>query len=470
MPLNVSSDILRELKPGLESEIKNRFELKDDDAYDTAEYITFLISNKDTKEEVFKELSDVWDFSSVPNFLDLVFEEIANIQRRHGQASGNSGRDEYDVPSAASQTAGENYVPSSTPSVPQGPHALSTAETPPSSIHTKPRPTGPSVPAGPKRMSEQEKLALRSKRFGTDSNARNGSHGSINKGGINKTRANDRGSNVKRPAHVTDKLEKFIASENNDENGVTKFTARKPKGRCPRFPKCTLANCELAHPTKECFAYPRCPNPPGTCNYLHPDQDQELIAKLEESNKEYQERVKKSIELKQGTCKFGAKCAKENCPFAHPTPANPEAKIETLEFCPGGINCQDDECKKAHPRAPNAGVKPLPSLNELALEQCKYGMNCTNFKCVRRHATSSVPCRAGLECRRVDCTFNHPFREMCRFGAACHIATCMYQHPQGRTMVSHTWTKDSRNQGQQQVDERQFAVGEDQVMEQVVQQ
>jgi len=44
----------------------------------------------------------------------------------------------------------------------------------------------------------------------------------------------------------------------------------------------------------------------------------------------------------------------------------------------------------------------------------------------------------------------------------------MYQHPEGRTMVPHTWTKNDG--AQNQVNERQFAVGEDQVMEQVAQQ
>lgn len=474
MSLNIPSNILEELRPGLESEIVNRYHVEKDEAYDIAEYIIFLIKNKSSREEVVKEILDVGEFPGDESFMNLVFEEIANIQRKHqpGTNGASTGaRDEY-VPSAASQNQEENYVPSPGPGAPQTPQAprpMNTPGAPPTSIHTKPRPSGPSVPAGPKRMSEQEKLALRSKRFGTDSSTRNGSHNSINKGGITKSRTNDRG-NTRRPLQATEKLEKFIATGSASLDGVTRFAHRKPKGRCSLFPKCTVTNCELAHPTKECYLYPNCPNPPGTCNYLHPDQDQELIAKLEESNREYQEQRKRMIELQQGTCKFGAKCAKESCPFAHPTPANPEAKIETLEFCSSGVNCQDHECKKAHPRAPNASVKPLPTLNELALEQCKYGMNCTNYKCVRRHATSGVPCRAGIECKRVDCTFSHPFREMCRFGAACHIATCMYQHPEGRTMVSNTWTKNPQEQSQNQVNERQFAVGEDQVMEQVVQQ
>ncbi|KAG5422046.1 NAB2 [Candida metapsilosis] len=458
MTLKIPSEVLDELHPALQSEMINRFGTDKEEAYDVADYIIFLLRNKNTKEEVFQELLSLPEFPGDKDFIELIFEEVKNLQRKYDQASSaNNRRDEY-VPSAVNQTREENYVPTA-----------AKPSAPPTGIHTKPRTSGPGVPSGPKRMSEQEKLALRSKRFGGDSTTRNGSHGSINKGGISKSRTNDRAT-TKRSTQVSDKLEKFIASGNNDESGVTRFTPRKPKGRCRNFPGCTLTDCQYAHPTRACFAYPKCPNPPGTCNYLHPEEDQELMAKLEESNKQYQEQKKKYIELQQGTCKFGAKCAKESCPFAHPTPANPDAKIETLEFCPGGVNCQDNECKKAHPRAPNANVKPLPNPDELALEQCKYGMNCTNYKCVRRHATSSVPCRAGLDCRRVDCTFNHPFREMCRFGAACHIATCMYQHPEGRTMVPHTWTKNSQDQGQYQVDERQFAVGEDQVMEQVVQQ
>ncbi|KAI5961789.1 NAB2 [Candida margitis] len=470
MPLNISPKILEELRPGLESELRSRYSVDNEEAHDIAEYIIFLIENKDSKDKVLEEILDVKEFPGDEGFINLVFDEIANIQRKHEQvgqvpvqheASSTGGADPF-----VNQNQAPNYVPGPGPSIQTESGLSNISGAPPTDIHTKQRPTGPSTPAGPKRMTEREKLALRNKRFGNDSSiARTGSQTK----GIGKSRPSDRG-NVTRPPQATAKLEQLIASGNNGQDNVTKFVTRKPKGRCPRFPKCTVANCEFAHPTKECFAYPNCPNPPGTCNFLHPDQDQELIAKLEESNKEYMEQKKRYIELKQGSCKFGAKCAKENCPFAHPTPANPEAKIETLEFCPGGINCQDDECKKAHPRAPTAGVKPLPTLHEISLEQCKYGMNCTNYKCVRRHATSSVPCRAGIQCTRVDCTFNHPFKEMCRFGAACHIATCMYQHPEGRTMVPHTWTKDSADLSQNQVNERQFAVGEDQVMEQVAQQ
>lgn len=474
MPLDISKTILEELRPGLESELVNRYRVDAEEAKDIAEYIIFLIQTKDTKEQVYTEILDVAEFPGDKGFMDLVFDEIANIQRRYQQASGTNGSSttsggDTHTPSPADQNQGDRYVPGPGSSAPQLLRATnSPVAPPPSGIHPKPRPSGPTPPTGPKRLSEQEKLALRNKRFGNDSSVRN------NKGGITKSRPNERG-NTRRPPQVTEKLERFINSRDNNNNkdsnsqdSVTKFAHHKPKGRCPRFPKCTVANCELAHPTKNCFNYPDCPNPPGTCNFLHPDQDQELITKLEESQKEYQERKKKLIELQQGTCKFGARCAKEGCPFAHPTPANPEAKIDTLEFCAAGINCQDNECKKAHPRAPSSSVKPLPSIDELALEQCKYGMNCTNYKCVRRHAMSAVPCRAGLECRRVDCTFNHPFREMCRFGTACHIATCMYQHPEGRTMVPHTWTKNDG--AQNQVNERQFAVGEDQVMEQVAQQ
>ena len=79
-----------------------------------------------------------------------------------------------------------------------------------------------------------------------------------------------------------------------------------------------------------------------------------------------------------------------------------------------------------------------------------------------------MPCRAGAECRRVDCTFSHPLKEPCRFGTKCTNKVCMYQHPEGRTIASHTWTKDGSGNNNS-TSNRSFAVSEDQIMEQVAQ-
>ena len=44
----------------------------------------------------------------------------------------------------------------------------------------------------------------------------------------------------------------------------------------------------------------------------------------------------------------------------------------------------------------------------------------------------------------------------------------MYQHPEGRTIASHTWTKDGSGNNNS-TSNRSFAVSEDQIMEQVAQ-
>ncbi|CAN3355966.1 nuclear polyadenylated RNA-binding protein Nab2p [Diutina catenulata] len=237
--------------------------------------------------------------------------------------------------------------------------------------------------------------------------------------------------------------------------------ANKSKGRCPQHPYCEHqrdGQCQLAHPTRECYSYPNCKNPPGTCNYLHPGEDQELMAKLKEKQQQYIDRRKQELQLQQAKCKYGANCNKDTCPFAHPTPANPQAQIQTITWCPQGKQCANPQCTMAHP--PPANAKSAAQVeSELQWEQCKFGPKCTNFKCPRRHAQSLVPCRSGAECRRRDCTFMHPINEPCRFGTACNNKNCSYQHPAGREIKKSTWVKG----------DPQFAVPDDQVMEQVSQ-
>ena len=298
-------------------------------------------------------------------------------------------------------------------------------------------------------------------------------------GGVGKGKHNDRTNGVKRAPQALERLQNFVQNgsngngidSNNNNSGIStsRFVLQPPKGRCPDHPYCKNKECTKAHPTRNCFAYPNCSNPPGTCNYLHPEEDKELIEKLAISKKEYEQRQLNYLLVKQGSCKFGSSCAKENCPYAHPTPANPNAKIKTLDWCSAGKDCVDESCEKSHPRVPNASTKVLLPPEVIALEQCKFGMSCTNARCPRRHATSSVPCRLGANCTNVSCTFAHPINEPCRFGAQCNAPFCLFQHPPERqTPSSNTWSNTATNGNS--VTNRQFAVADDQVMEQVVQQ
>ncbi|QPG73268.1 hypothetical protein FOA43_000576 [Brettanomyces nanus] len=273
---------------------------------------------------------------------------------------------------------------------------------------------------------------------------------------------------------------------------TTHFVPRKPLGRCKHFPYCKDRNCRFAHPTKVCFAYPNCPNPPGTCNYLHPGEDDELMAELEkakeerlahkiERNNNMIQKVTKQVEqrLQQQTngialCKFGSVCQRDMCPFGHPTPANKDAKVLSMEWCTENKNCTDSNCTKAH-SSPN--YKPVESEKsgsaggvEKNLEQCKFGKHCKNFRCPKRHATTTVLCRQGANCTRIDCYFQHPIDEECKFGVNCKNFNCPFKHPEGRQLESDNksmvWVKpQEQDNGDSNTEQRQFAVPEDQVME-----
>lgn len=249
----------------------------------------------------------------------------------------------------------------------------------------------------------------------------------------------------------------------------------KKKGRCPQFPHCPDGKeCMYAHPTTVCFRFQegQCQNAPGTCSYLHPGEDDALMAEWEKVRAEFQEKRKnKQMMHLQNTagltlCKFGTLCTNQQCPFGHPTPANEDAKVIILVWCPANLECTDAACSRAHSSLSRIKeVKPMKAAvqQEKSLAPCKFGPNCTNRFCKFRHAKTPVMCRDGENCTRIDCFFSHPLSEECRFGENCKNSKCHYQHPNGKApppahlgASSLTWTKTN---------ERQFAVPEDQILE-----
>ncbi|PFH52125.1 hypothetical protein AMATHDRAFT_74420 [Amanita thiersii Skay4041] len=130
-------------------------------------------------------------------------------------------------------------------------------------------------------------------------------------------------------------------------------------------------------------------------------------------------------------CKFGLKCTNVHCRYSHPSPvATAESGVVlSVEACDKGKDCKDKDCIKAH-------VSPAV-LNPPAEQPTPTVAHPSH---THSHPTS-IPCRFGAACTRLNCAFAHPPRNMhytqpCKFGAACTRATCPYQHPEGRTLPS----------------------------------
>lgn len=318
-------------------------------------------------------------------------------------------------------------------------------------------------------------------RFNFTKNNRNGNNFKTSRGG----RGGARIMNSRRQ----DNMSKMIEMSLGNNNGMTtNIVSDTPKERCKDFPHCSTKFCPNAHPTRYCREFPNCPRQNQTCTYLHPGEDDALFQEYERVRDAKIEASKNNRLGNSGIvlCKFGSICQKESCPFAHPTPANKDAKVTLLQWCVDNKECKNPNCTRAH-SSPN--YKPFTQIassessfgkstvaidaGEKTLEQCKFGIHCKNARCPKRHATSGVLCRDGANCTRIDCSFNHPKNETCKFGVNCTNPKCAFQHPEGRqvspygnTAVGNKVWVNGQNQNTGSTSQRQFAVSEDQVLEQ----
>lgn len=455
----------QQLKKALTVELSSKYNIPDD-ASDVAEFIVVLIVSNKTAGEICAEVRELVDIPIDEAFVNTIFAEIQRLLTESVSNPPQNAQPAFQPDLAlaghpAPVEAANTFQPPQEAFPPQAPFqsafqpfqpAPETAEKPPS-YHS---PEGPSMPTGPRALQKNRDFVLR------DGKTSRGIGKSSKNAPPKKSFALQNPGNFQKAMHASNS---------------PGFVQRAPKGRCKEFPHCPNRECPFSHPTKVCFAYPKCPNPAGTCNYLHPSEDEVLMAELEKTKEEYL-RNKKPVE-KAGTlglCKFGILCSKELCPFGHPTPANHEAKVLDLQWCEAGKACADPSCRKGHP-SPNyqaPAPEPRPKFSapkpEGTLEQCKFGSSCTNYNCPRRHATTFVPCREGSNCQRMDCFFSHPIEEDCRFGAACKNKNCLFRHPEGREIPTNTWSKDNSNSWtKEETNQRAFAVPDDQVMEQAMQ-
>lgn len=262
-----------------------------------------------------------------------------------------------------------------------------------------------------------------------------------------------------------------MGDADQNEAGTGSGPRLSKKQRCRHWPYCNYPECVFPHPSRDCKLYPDCPNPDGVCPFLHPsDPRPEQLPTPEEIEKYWERKREEFANKTRGNgrdfkgykkpptpalqlCKYAERCANKECVFGHPTPANDGAKVTVFEWCDNKENCADATCAKAHPSA--SLVRDPAPIPTHVLETCRYAWHCTNPRCRYRHPTSMVPCRAGPECQRVDCTFFHPIQEQCRFGTNCRNVQCLYLHPEGRdkalqggasttSWVKNEFTEDSQ--------------------------
>ncbi|KAI0464193.1 hypothetical protein LJB42_001796 [Komagataella kurtzmanii] len=432
-----------------------------DDPEYVSEFIVILISNNRSPDEITNELSSLFGDAINQQFVQSIFQDIqglrsdAQIQHQQPQYQQQNGQEQVQL----QQQQQPQQVISQAPT---------TNSLPPQSAFAN-------IPDRPRSFATNNKRG----------------RGGINKqnGRNNNARSNFALKNEENFLSAMDSTMNIAQPSNPDQEAEGSSFVSKKGNRCQYFPHCKNKQCPFGHPTKTCFAFPNCPNPAGTCNYLHPGEDDALIAELEKTRKEFQERktfsqaklmkqverqvqeqLKKTLEQGQiGICKFGNMCSKEMCPFGHPTPANNAARVTVLEWCPEDKQCSNPECPKAH-RSPEHKIteEEKQQKQQRALEQCRFGKSCRNYKCPRRHATTPVLCREGNSCTRPNCFFTHPIDEDCKFAAGCRNPNCPFKHPEGREIsagapvTNAVWTPETGA-----TSERQFAVPEDQIMEQV---
>lgn len=422
-----------------------------------AEYIVLLMVNGGTLETVVQELSTLFDSVPTDALTDVVqtaffalealqqgetvnsiVEKIRGVTDQQqqtpqdqGQHQGQQQGQQQQHPQAQGHVQGQMQLPM--PPMPPMPMSAfggmvsSEPMAPPSKLNT----TG-----------YQPNFQQKSGGVGKGRGGRGASRGA--------TRGGNRGNNAR-----FNPLAKALGM--NDENGGNlNFVHTRKEGRCKVFPRCPLGrSCPHAHPTKVCNEYPNCPKPPGTCEFLHPSEDEELMREIERTREEFQQRkaamlAAKAKPVQTGIviCKFGILCSNPLCPFGHPTPANEDAKVLDLMWCANNLSCQDPNCTRAHSSlskiknvAPLGGPKKpvvsAPRPMEKSLEQCKYGTHCTNKRCKYRHARSHVMCREGANCTRIDCLFGHPINEDCKFGIGCRNPNCLFRHPEGRNVEAN---------------------------------
>lgn len=505
-----------ELGVQLKHEIAKRLANVDDPEY-VAEFLLVLISNNRSPAEIVNEFTGLFGSVIDEAFVQNVINEIQNFQNtgsfsfQQQQQSQQSQQSQQQLQAQPQEQPLQQQAPSFTSQqeIPSQPAASAFAQSAFAAPSFTPTQSNDNMMIDGSENKEvrfsdntpQSAFGSEAFNFSSNSNSDRSNDrlsftknrgtmsfkGSSNRGGRNVTGAraqNNRKQNLAKMMEM---------SLDNNMDGTTTVVSNKPAERCKDFPHCPNRICPFAHPTRLCRNFPNCPNTNQTCTYLHPGEDDELVKeyeKVREAKIAQRSQGRNNVNTGITLCKFGAICSKELCPFGHPTPANKDAKVTILQWCVDNKACKDPNCSRAHsspnfqtaPPSYQAVANPSSSASngapqERTLEQCKFGSYCKNHSCPKRHAKSPIMCRQGAECTRIDCFFTHPINEVCKFGVNCTNVNCPYQHPDGKQINGNNSTPTGNKvwiNGQTQITgntaQRQFAVGEDQILEHAPQQ
>ncbi|CAE6469254.1 unnamed protein product [Rhizoctonia solani] len=118
-------------------------------------------------------------------------------------------------------------------------------------------------------------------------------------------------------------------------------------------------------------------------------------------------------------CKFGIKCTNAACRYSHPSAEG--GLVLSSEYCEKGLECKDADCTKGHPSP--AAINGVPV--QVPAPQTRSSA-----------PTGGIPCKFGAACTRPGCAFVHPQKggKPCRFGINCTRADCTFDHPPGRVL------------------------------------